>query len=178
MNMEPSEEEALFRSHQYTALYFVQSPTTTVSFHSPTTQRRLTLSHYSSSRGSSNSMHDKKLISRESLDHETDGDGGGVVVKLGEKCVESEDEEGPWEEKDVGKKMWDFVSFSRSDSCVWIMFQISLRLMVSFGVALLFFYLITKPPSPVISLKIKRMNEFQLGEGADNTGKPSTLCIK
>lgn len=94
------------------------------------------------------------------MDHETSGDGGPVVVKLGEKCVESEDEEeGSWEEKDVGKKMWDFVSFSRSDSCVWIMFQISLRLMVSFGVALLFFYLITKPPSPVISLKVTFLSQ-------------------
>ncbi|KAI3683038.1 hypothetical protein L1987_83525 [Smallanthus sonchifolius] len=167
--MESSEEEALFRgSCPYTALYFVQSPTTTVSFHSPTTQRRLTLSHYSSSRGSTNnnSLHDKKIVSLETPAHE--------AVKLSEKCCgdagESEEEEE--EEKRVGfwKRMWDLVSFSRSDSCVWILFQICLRLMVSFGVALLFFYLITKPPSPIISLKIERMNEFRLGEGVDNTG--------
>ncbi|XP_021977184.1 uncharacterized protein LOC110872638 isoform X2 [Helianthus annuus] len=170
--MESSEEEALFRSQQYTTLYFVQSPTTTVSFHSPTTQRRLTLSHYSSSRGSTNnSLHEKKISygPLESPDH--GGVGGGVVVKLGEKCgdfggggnvlgkggggVESEEEEE--EENRVGtrKRMWDFVSFSRSDPCVWILFQISLRLVVSFGVALLFFYVITKPPSPIVSVKEK-----------------------
>ncbi|KAJ0623137.1 hypothetical protein HanIR_Chr01g0028451 [Helianthus annuus] len=186
--MESSEEEALFRSQQYTTLYFVQSPTTTVSFHSPTTQRRLTLSHYSSSRGSTNnSLHEKKISygPLESPDH--GGVGGGVVVKLGEKCgdfggggnvhgkggggVESEEEEEE-EGNRVGtrKRMWDFVSFSRSDPFVWILFQISLRLVVSFGVALLFFYLITKPPSPIVSLKIERMNEFRLGEGVDNTG--------
>ncbi|KAL8262415.1 hypothetical protein R6Q59_023764 [Mikania micrantha] len=187
--MESSEEEALFRSYPYTSLYFVQSPTTTVSYHSPTTQRRLILSHYSSSRGSTNnSSHDKRVSydPRESPDH--DGVGGGVVVKLGEKCgefggggnvhggvvgvLETEEEEEEEEEKRLGtaKKMWDFMSFSDADSCVWIVFQISLRLMLSFGVALLFFYVITKPPSPKISLKIERMNEFLLSEGVDNTG--------
>ncbi|KAD5802845.1 hypothetical protein E3N88_14211 [Mikania micrantha] len=170
--MESSEEEALFRSYPYTSLYFVQSPTTTVSYHSPTTQRRLILSHYSSSRGSTNnSSHDKRVSydPRESPDH--DGVGGGVVVKLGEKCggggnvhggvvgvLETEEEEEEEEEEDkrlgTAKKMWDFMSFSDADSCVWIVFQISLRLMMSFGVALLFFYLITKPPSPKISLKV------------------------
>ncbi|KAJ0792720.1 hypothetical protein HanOQP8_Chr01g0021171 [Helianthus annuus] len=54
--------------------------------------------------------------------------------------------------------MWDFVSFSRSDPFVWILFQISLRLVVSFGVALLFFYLITKPPSPIVSLKVTSLS--------------------
>ncbi|KAK1413318.1 hypothetical protein QVD17_35090 [Tagetes erecta] len=155
------EEEALFRSCPYTALYFVQSPST-VSFHSPTAQRRLTLSHYSSSRGSTNnSLHDKKLE-------------GGMVVKHGDEkrgdFVADESEEENEEEKGSGKKMWDLVSFSRSDSCVWILFQISLRLVLSFAIALLFFYLITKPPSPMISLKIERVNDFRLGEGVDNTG--------
>ncbi|KAJ9558272.1 hypothetical protein OSB04_012886 [Centaurea solstitialis] len=192
--MDSSEEEALFRSYPYAALYFVQSPTTTVShghhdgvsFHSPATQRRLTLSHYSSSRGSTNSfLHDNKKINpQESPDHESSSV-GRVVVKMGVKkgCenvhgggggdgVESELEEEEEEEleKGCGKKMRDLVSFSESDSCVWIWFQISLRVMVSFGVALLFFYLITKPPPPIISLKIERMSEFQLAEGVDNTG--------
>ncbi|KAK9058132.1 hypothetical protein SSX86_022972 [Deinandra increscens subsp. villosa] len=168
--MESSEEEALFRSDPYPTLYFVQSPTTTLSFHSPATQRRLTLSHYSSSRGSTNSLHDKKSPENEA------GGGGVVAVKLGEKCggggdgVESEEEEVEEKRFGMGKKMWDLVTFSRSDSCVWILVQISLRLMLSFGVALFFFFLITKPPSPMISLKIERMKEFRLGEGVDNTG--------
>ncbi|KVI00703.1 uncharacterized protein LOC112519877 [Cynara cardunculus var. scolymus] len=198
--MDSSEEEALFRSYPYAALYFVQSPTTTVShghqdavsFHSPATQRRLTLSHYSSSRGSTNSfLHDKKInpyAPHESPDHHDSSSVGRVVVKMGEKgCdfvdnenvhrggggggdgAESEEEEEE-EEKGFGKRMWDLVSFSESDSCAWIWFQISLRVMVSFGVALLFFYLITKPPPPIVSLKVERMSEFQLAEGVDNTG--------
>ncbi|KAI3739965.1 hypothetical protein L2E82_30379 [Cichorium intybus] len=187
--MESSEEEALFRSYPYATVYFVQSPTTTVShynhdvisFHSPATQRRLTLSHYSSSRGSTNSfLHDKKIPygQQESPDHDA------VVVKMGEKCSDFvggdnvhcaggggiDEAESDEEEKGFGKKMWDFVSFSRSDSCAWIWFQISLRVIVSFGVALLFFYLITKPAPPVISVKVGTMSEFQLGEGVDNTG--------
>nr|XP_043612169.1 uncharacterized protein LOC122583860 [Erigeron canadensis] len=169
--MESLEEEALFRSHQpYTTLYFVQSPTTTVSnynhdfisFHSPATQRRLTLSHYSSSHGSTNSfLHEKKM-------HEV-----GVVVHIGQEDKDGEDvenEEDKEEEISPRKKLRDFITFSHSDSCVWIWFQIFLRMMVSFGVALLFFYLITKPPPPIITIKIERINEFQLGEGVDNTG--------
>ncbi|GKC90179.1 hypothetical protein Tco_1150828, partial [Tanacetum coccineum] len=147
-----SEEEALFRSYPYAALYFVQSPTASVSFHSPAaTQRRfMTLSHYSSSRGSTNNsfLHDKTIPENDDA----------MVLKIDENNVhgvgdevESEDEEE--EHKSFGKKMRDLVSFSESDSCVWMWFQISLRVMVSFGVALLFFYLITKPPPPVISLK-------------------------
>ncbi|KAI3697410.1 hypothetical protein L6452_30403 [Arctium lappa] len=190
--MDSSEEEALFQSYPYAGLYFVQSPTTTVShghhdavsFHSPATQRRLTLSHYSSSRGSTNSfLHDHKKINpyQESPDHDTSSV-GRVVVKMGDQkgCdlnvhgggggggAESEEEED--EEKGFGKKMRDFVSFSESDSCAWIWFQISLRVLISFGVALLFFYLITKPSPPIVSLKIERMSEFQLAEGVDNTG--------
>nr|KAJ0225135.1 hypothetical protein LSAT_V11C100042620 [Lactuca sativa] len=175
--VESSEEEALCRSYPYAALYFVQSPTTTVShynhdvisFHSPATQRRLTLSHYSSSRGSTNSfLHDKKIPygPQESPDHDAVE---RVVVKMGEKCsvfvggdnvhgagargINGEEDEEELE-KGFRKKMWDLVSFSHSDSCVWILFQISLRVLVSFGVALLFFYLITKPPPPDISVKI------------------------
>lgn len=169
--MESSDEEALFRSYPYAALYFVQSPTTTIShynhdgisMHSPATQRRLTLSHYSSSRWSTNSLHDKKIPY--GPDHD---DATTLVLKVSEKCCDFVDEEkvqassgggdgeesGEEEEECLGKKMWDYVSFSESDSCVWIWFQISLRMMISFGVALLFFYLITKPHPPIISLKV------------------------
>ncbi|KAL4561828.1 hypothetical protein LXL04_034008 [Taraxacum kok-saghyz] len=174
-----SEEEALFRSYPYAALYFVQSPTTTVSqynqdvisFHSPATQRRLALSHYSSSRGSTNScLHEKKISYGPQVGEKGSYFVGGNNVHCAADSLGMDAGESEEEAKGLGKRMWDFVSFSHSDSCVWIWFQISLRLILSFGVALLFFYLITKPPPPRIYLNVRRMTEFQLAEGVDNSG--------
>lgn len=53
-----------------------------------------------------------------------------------------------------GGGWWRYFSFRTSSSCLWISLQISWRLMVSLGAALLVFCIATKPPPPDISIKV------------------------
>lgn len=159
-----SEEESLFRSYPY-AVYFVQSPSTlsnTNSSHdlpNPNQETaRATLSHYSSSRGSNNSfLHDKKSVIVPYDDK--------IHIKNLRVCDvlgnEKEDEEVDEEDEEFykstnGREMgwWRYFTFRHSSSCLWIFLQIVLRLLVSLGLALLVFYLATKPPSPKMSIKV------------------------
>ncbi|KAM7266216.1 hypothetical protein ACFE04_004113 [Oxalis oulophora] len=57
-----------------------------------------------------------------------------------------------------------------STSNVWIFLQVFWRVLVSFGLALLVFYIATKPPPPKIALKIAGIRQFLLSEGVDATG--------
>ncbi|KAL8098383.1 uncharacterized protein LOC141667210 [Apium graveolens] len=179
-----SEEESLFRSYPY-AVYFVQSPSTlsnTNSTHdlpNPNQETaRATLSHYSSSRGSNNSfLHDKKgiIVPYDDKIHVTDS---RVCDVLGnEEEVDGEEDEEYYENTNFGREMgwWRYFSFRHSSSCLWICLQIVLRLLVSLGLALLVFYLATKPPTPKLSVKIAGIREFGLGEGVDASGVTTKL---
>ncbi|KAK3021157.1 hypothetical protein RJ639_047098 [Escallonia herrerae] len=139
---------------------------------------RLALSRYSSSRGSNNSfLHEKKIA----YDLQSHGHHEADETDNGEKChvgvdvgVEDygDDEEEEEERDYFGRKggWWKYFTFRHSSSFAWICLQISWRLMVSLGVALLVFYIAAKPPSPKISIKIGRIHQFRLGEGVDASG--------
>ncbi|XP_057989765.1 uncharacterized protein LOC110656839 isoform X3 [Hevea brasiliensis] len=136
---------------------------------------RFTLSRYSSSRGSNNSFLNEKKISGDEngvnrliiIDAHGRGDGAYGAEE------EEEEEEDEDEEYYYGRKggwWWRYCSFRRSNSCAWVSLQISWRLLVSLGVALLVFYIATKPPPPKMSIKMAGIQQFELGEGVDGTG--------
>ncbi|XP_028799820.1 uncharacterized protein LOC114755112 [Neltuma alba] len=72
-----------------------------------------------------------------------------------------------WRKEKGWRRYW---TYRNTDSWAWIWIQISWRLLVSLSVALLVFYIATKPPPPVLSLQVERVREFKLGEGVDRTG--------
>ncbi|XVE76714.1 hypothetical protein DITRI_Ditri13aG0003700 [Diplodiscus trichospermus] len=134
---------------------------------------RSTLSRYSSSRGSNNSfLHEKKIVEL--------GAGKGGVNRLiiidhgvGDDDNEDEEDEEDEEEGFYGRKRgrwWRYCSFRTSSSCPWISLQMSWRLVLSVAVALLVFYIATKPPPPKVSIKMAGVREFGLGEGVDASG--------
>lgn len=159
-----SEEESLFRSYPY-AVYFVQSPSTLSNANSshhdlpnPNQETAIaTLSHYSSSRGSNNSfVHDKKSIIVP-YDDKIHVSNLRVCDVLGnEKEDVDQEEEEEYYRNTNGREMgwWRYFTFRHSSSCLWICLQIVLRLLVSLGLALLVFYLATKPPTPKLSVKV------------------------
>lgn len=188
------EDQESFVFQPYPFTYYVQSPSTvslansaeirhptqednqSAVFHSSPTPSeanlinknaeltRFTLSHYSYSRGSENSVDNEKKI----------GGGGGfnrlVIVNGDDKEEEDDDDE---EEFFYGKNRglwWSYCSFRRSNSCAWISLQISWRLLLSLAVALLVFYTATKPPPPKVSIQVNGVREFGLGEGVDASG--------
>ncbi|XP_050106480.1 uncharacterized protein LOC126585936 isoform X2 [Malus sylvestris] len=180
------DQEALF--HSYPCAYYVQSPSTNShsnsadirnpipesEFHSPTRPdpanptlheeaTRFTLSHYLSSRGSSHSfLHQKKI----SFDARSNGTGTDncenrlVIVKGSDDHFGDEDDDEEYYYV-VGKRSgwWKrYCSYRYSDSFVWILLQISWRAMLSLCIALLVFYVVTKPPPPKVS--IQALNYF------------------
>ncbi|OAY44794.1 uncharacterized protein LOC110618847 [Manihot esculenta] len=192
--MDSEDQETLF--HSYPCAYYVQSPSTISlansaelkthnlesTFHSPSRSdtnvllnknpevSRFTLSRYSSSHGSNNSFLNEKKIN---------GDENGVSRLIivdghgkGGYGVEEEEEDDD-EDYYYGRKggwWWRYCSFRRSSSCAWVSLQICWRLLASLGVALLVFYIATKPPSPKLSIKMGGIQQFGLGEGVDGTG--------
>ncbi|XP_018834341.1 uncharacterized protein LOC109001491 [Juglans regia] len=137
---------------------------------------RFTLSRYSSSRGSNNSfLHEKKVAydARSQGTGTENGENRLIIVDggvLGDNDDE-EDEDGEKEYYQRRRGRWRrYCTYRNSDPCVWICLQISWRAMVSFGVALLVFYLVTKPPPPELSVKITGVGQFVLGEGVDASG--------
>ncbi|XP_055817845.1 uncharacterized protein LOC129886958 [Solanum dulcamara] len=154
----------------------------------------LALSRYSSSRGSNHSFsHHEKKISCDSLQsHGTGIDenieidqekcGGAMLLvhhgKNGSSVRENEDEDEDEDEEDYyyGKGSWmRFFSLGYSDSTPWIVVQVTWRLIVSMIVALVVFYIATKPPAPKVSLEIAGVREFGLREGVDGTGVNTKL---
>ncbi|XP_060217231.1 uncharacterized protein LOC132644650 [Lycium barbarum] len=147
----------------------------------------LALSRYSS-RGSNHlfSHHEKKISCDSLQSHGTGIDenieidrekhcsamllvhgGNGSSVREEGDEYEDEDEEDYY----YGKGSWKrFFSLGYSDSTPWIVLQVTWRLIVSMIVALVVFYLATKPPAPKISVKIAGIREFGLREGVDGTG--------
>ncbi|KAK4738245.1 hypothetical protein R3W88_001942 [Solanum pinnatisectum] len=148
----------------------------------------LALSRYSSSRGSNHSFsHHEKKISLDSLQSHGMGIdeigqekrcGAILLVHHGKNGssvrVNNDDDEDDDDDDDdyyYGKGNWmKFFSLGYSDSTSWIVVQVTWRLIVSMIVALVVFYIATKPPSPKVSLEIAGVREFGLREGVDGTG--------
>ncbi|XP_022759438.1 uncharacterized protein LOC111305838 [Durio zibethinus] len=180
------EDHEALMFHSYTCAYYVQSPSTishanttnedhqsaNFQFHSPNRSlttfpnknlevSRFILSRYSSSRGSNNSfLHEKKIVGADQK--------GGVDNAVDDDNEEEDEEEGFYEKKRGW--WWRYCSFRRSNSCAWISLQICWRLVLSLVVALLVFYIATKPPAPKISIKMAGVRQFELGEGMDASG--------
>ncbi|RDX78408.1 hypothetical protein CR513_41318, partial [Mucuna pruriens] len=142
---------------------------------------RFALCRYSSSRGSSHSfVHHKKISFDGSHATATENgdvnrlvivDGGGSRRDEGDQL--EDEEEGLFYEYYYGNRKggWKrFFSYRDSDSCAWIWLQMCWRILVSFGIALLVFYIATKPPPPIVNVEIARFPEFKLAEGVDRTG--------
>ncbi|XP_061372555.1 uncharacterized protein LOC133315027 [Gastrolobium bilobum] len=145
----------------------------------PTHESRFTLCRYSSSRGSSHSfLHHKKVSYDGSHGNDTEnGDVNCLVVidsnGYGDGDVNDNEEEGLFYEYYYGKRKggWKrYFSYRNSDSCAWIWLQMCWRAVLSLGIALLVFYIATKPPPPIVSVEITRILEFKLAEGVDKTG--------
>ncbi|CAK9140378.1 unnamed protein product [Ilex paraguariensis] len=180
-----SEEEALFRSYPYALYFVHSPSTVShansgelrnnneSAFHSPLRSEtsmnnpitstgqeatQFALSRYSS-RGSNNSfLHEKKMVyDLQSHGNGTENGDTRPVFAKEEIGEDEEDEDEEAEEELFGRKgVWlRYFSFGYSSSFAWMFLQISWRFMVSFGVALLVFYLATKPPPPKMSIKIK-----------------------
>lgn len=131
---------------------------------------RFALCRYSSSRGSSHSfLHHKKVSYDSSHDTVATGDVNRLVIIDGNGGGGGDDDDGDDEDEDEerglfyyeyyhGKKKggWQrYFSYGNSDSCAWIWLQTSWRVVVSLGIALLVFYIATKPPSPSVSLEVR-----------------------
>ncbi|KAK6928735.1 hypothetical protein RJ641_004940 [Dillenia turbinata] len=129
-----------------------------------------TLSRYSSSRGSNNSfLHEKKIV-YDLQSHGGEGIENGEKLRIigGNDCragevgdCEDDDDEIYGDGKVDG--WWRYFTFRNSSSCAWISLQISWRFLVSVGVALLVFYVATKPPPPKISIQLLQGPELYAG---------------
>lgn len=146
----------------YQSTAFLSSSSTRSEAHSSTNENpdasRFPLSYYLSSRGSENSFVD---------DHQKNISGGGVNSLVN---VEEDTKEECFDDMDRGL-WWRYCSFRRSNnSFAWISFQLIWRLLLSLAVALFVFYCATKPPPPKVSIQVKGIREFRLGEGVDAHG--------
>ncbi|XP_028783779.1 uncharacterized protein LOC114739843 isoform X2 [Neltuma alba] len=195
-NVAVEEHEALMyhhhRHHSYSLpAYYVQSPSATTftqndaessTFHSPArpvsnpTHVDALYRYSSSSRGSVHCYHHHKKVSYDeshaTAPTENDGDMNRLIVmnRNGEDDEEEDDDDVfdyDWRKEKGWRRYW---TYRNTDSWAWIWIQISWRLLVSLSVALLVFYIATKPPPPVLSLQVERVREFKLGEGVDRTG--------
>ena len=76
----------------------------------------------------------------------------------GGDCEEEEEEGEGNEEGYYGKRKrgcWKrYFTYRNSDSNAWICLQLSWRAIFSMGIALLVFYIVTNPPSPIITVKV------------------------
>ncbi|XP_020105034.1 uncharacterized protein LOC109721703 [Ananas comosus] len=138
---------------------------------------RLALSRYSSSRGSNNSfLHEKKVAyggRGGSADGQFGSGGGGGRQVLRIVTGRQEEEEEEEEEEDGGGRrsgVWRFLALDPTAPCVCILFQVMWKLAMSAAFGLLVFFLATKPKPPKVSFKVGKMEQFNLGEGVDNTG--------
>uniref|UniRef100_A0A803P4L0 Late embryogenesis abundant protein LEA-2 subgroup domain-containing protein n=1 Tax=Cannabis sativa TaxID=3483 RepID=A0A803P4L0_CANSA len=177
----------------YPCAYYVQSPSTVSHANSATDgllRNNTTLSstadqdYFSSSNG-----HHKK-ISYDARSHETaasidhhhqkysnsvDENRRLIISNTtldGDHHCGSEDEDDDYEYYYGEKRGWwkKYCSYRDSDSSCWICIQISWRFLVSLCVALLVFYIASRPPPPKLSIQIGRVGVFGLGEGVDSSG--------
>lgn len=120
---------------------------------------RLTLSRYSSSRGSNSSfpVGDKKPGRRRQVLR---------VVSSGGHHDDSDDEDGEAERSGA----WRYVKLDPEAPCCCIAFQVAWRVVASAAFALLVFVLATRPRHPQVSFRIGKVQRFALGEGLDGSG--------
>nr|CAD1817736.1 unnamed protein product [Ananas comosus var. bracteatus] len=92
------------------------------------------------------------------------GGGGRQVLRIvaGRQEEEEEEEDGGGRRSGV----WRFLALDPTAPCVCILFQVMWKLAMSAAFGLLVFFLATKPKPP----KVGKMEQFNLGEGVDNTG--------
>ncbi|KAG9449441.1 hypothetical protein H6P81_009406 [Aristolochia fimbriata] len=139
---------------------------------------RFTLSRYSSSRGSNNSfLHEKKIgYDLQSQGNcETEPQTGVLVLGYGRGGGRGGGDEEEEEEEDggdckLGRRKHGVLSFGYSPAWYCVCFQMVWRLILSIGISLLIFFLITKPPHPRVYVKVSEIREFALGEGIDGSG--------
>jgi hypothetical protein len=101
-------------------------------------------------------LHHKK-ISYDGTVTENDDDHHLVIVDDSGSIVSDEEEKGLFDEYYCEKNEggWKrYFSYYNTDSYAWILLQVGWRVMVSFGFALLVFYIATKPPPPKFSLEV------------------------
>ncbi|XP_054793784.1 uncharacterized protein LOC129299349 isoform X2 [Prosopis cineraria] len=176
-NVVVEDHEALIMYHHHhhhpypCPAYFVQSPSATTltqndaessTFHSP-------------ARGSVHCYHHHKKVSYDeshaTAPTENDGDINRLIIMNRNRGDDDEEEDDvfdyDWRKEKGWRRYW---TYRNTDSWAWIWIQISWRLLVSLSVALLVFYIATKPPPPVLSLEIEGVREFKLGEGVDRSG--------
>ncbi|KAF7139563.1 hypothetical protein RHSIM_Rhsim07G0055500 [Rhododendron simsii] len=143
---------------------------------------RFALSRCSSSRGSNNSFLHEKKIAYDAHSRGTAGTESGenrLIVRVdrhdhigcGDEYEEEEEEE-EYYGRELGWWWWwrYYLSFGASPSLAWICLQVMWRVLVSLGVALVVFYIATKPPPPKMFVKIAGIGQFVLGEGVDGSG--------
>ncbi|CAN6295987.1 unnamed protein product [Urochloa humidicola] len=127
---------------------------------------RLTLSRYSSSRGSNSSFPaagDKKPGRRRQALRVLSGrsSGGG-----GDGVHGDDDADGEAERSGA----WRYVKLNPDAPCCCIAFQVAWRVAASAALALLVFVLATRPRHPGVSFRVGKVQRFALGEGLDASG--------
>ncbi|CAN6313587.1 unnamed protein product [Urochloa humidicola] len=134
------------------------------SVHDQEETSRLTLSRYSSSRGSNTSFpaagDDKKPGRRHrqaALRVLSSGGGGGG---------DSDADEGEAERSGA----WRYVKLDPEAPCCCVALQVAWRVAASAALALLVFVLATRPRHPGVSFRVGRVQRFALGEGLDASG--------
>nr|CAB3496660.1 unnamed protein product [Digitaria exilis] len=123
---------------------------------------RLTLSRYSSSRGSNSSFPatgDKKPGRRRQQ----------VLRVLSSGGVHDDDEDDN-DGEDQRNGAWRYVKLDPDAPCCCVAFQVAWRVVVSAALALLVFVLATRPRHPGVSFRVGRVQRFALGEGLDGSG--------
>ncbi|OEL26935.1 hypothetical protein BAE44_0012045 [Dichanthelium oligosanthes] len=130
---------------------------------------RLTLSRYSSSRGSNNSfpVGDKKPGRRRQVLRVVSGRSSG-----GDHGDEDDDADG---EAAQGSGAWRYVKLDPEAPCCCIAFQVAWRVAASAALALLVFVLATRPRHPGVSFRVGKVQWFALGEGLDGSGVETSL---
>jgi len=119
---------------------------------------RLTLSRYSSSRGSNSSFPagDKKPGRRRQV----------LRVLSGRSSGGGDDADGEAQRSGA----WRYVKLDPEAPCCCIAFQVAWRVAASAALALLVFVLATRPRHPGVSFRVGRVQRFALGEGLDGSG--------
>ncbi|KAG0462412.1 hypothetical protein HPP92_020888 [Vanilla planifolia] len=131
---------------------------------------RLTLSRYSSSRGSNNSFLNEKF---KMCPHENKTRSGGSVMQAEEDIGGDETARRGTRRRGFTEKI--VVVSDSNDPLHCVVFQFAWKLLGSLALAVLVFFFATKPPAPVVSFKVVRLTHFSLGEGLDATGVPATV---
>ncbi|CAL4921500.1 unnamed protein product [Urochloa decumbens] len=123
---------------------------------------RLTLSRYSSSRGSNTSFPaagDKKAGRRRQALR---------VLSSGRSSGGDGDDADDGEAERSGA--WRYVKLDPEAPCCCIALQVAWRVAASAALALLVFVLATRPREPGVSFRVGRVQRFALGEGLDASG--------